>query len=75
VAAWSKAWTVFAHSNTGIVGSNPTGGTDVCVHLFCVYVAALWQADFPSEESYRLCINLETEKAAKVHKGCRTIDR
>jgi hypothetical protein len=36
-----KAWTVFARSNTGIVGSNPTRGmdnTDVCVRLFYVYV-------------------------------------
>jgi hypothetical protein len=27
---------VFAHLNTGIVGSNPTGDMDVCVRLFCV---------------------------------------
>jgi hypothetical protein len=36
----SKAWTVFARSNTGIVGSNPTQGMDVCVYsvfvLSCV---------------------------------------
>jgi hypothetical protein len=38
VAARSKAWTVFARSNTGIVGSNPTRGMDVCVRLFCVCV-------------------------------------
>jgi hypothetical protein len=25
-------------SNTGIVGSNPTWGMDVCVRLLCVYV-------------------------------------
>jgi hypothetical protein len=37
VAARSKAWTVFARANTGIVGSNPTWGMNVCVHLFCVY--------------------------------------
>jgi hypothetical protein len=35
VAARSKTWTVFARSNIGIVGSNPTQGMDVCV-LFCV---------------------------------------
>jgi hypothetical protein len=34
----SKAWTVFARSDAGIVGSNPTQGMDICVHLFCVYV-------------------------------------
>jgi hypothetical protein len=38
VAARSKAWTVFACSNTRFVGSNPTKGMDVCVRLFCVYV-------------------------------------
>jgi hypothetical protein len=32
----SKEWNVFAHSNTGIVGSNPTRGMDVFVRLFCV---------------------------------------
>jgi hypothetical protein len=38
VAARSKACTVFARSNTGIVGSNPTRGTNVCVLLYCVCV-------------------------------------
>jgi hypothetical protein len=57
VAARSKAWTVFARSNTGIVGSNPTWGMDVYVRLFCVCavlyveVAALRLADPPSKES------------------------
>jgi hypothetical protein len=35
VAARCKEWTVFARSNTGIVGSNPTC-MDTCVRLFCV---------------------------------------
>jgi hypothetical protein len=35
VAELSKACTVFACSEDGIVGSNPTQGMDVCV---CVYV-------------------------------------
>jgi hypothetical protein len=34
VASRYKAWTVFARSNTGIEGSNPTHGTP----LFCVCV-------------------------------------
>jgi hypothetical protein len=55
-AAWSKARTFFANSNTGIVGSNPTRGMDVCVRLFCVQVEALRRADPPSKESYRLYI-------------------
>jgi hypothetical protein len=62
VAVRSKEWTVFAHSNTGIVGSNPTRGMDVCVRLFCVQVVA----DPPSKESYRICKDQETEKAAKA---------
>jgi hypothetical protein len=36
MAVRSRAWTVSARSNTGIVGSNPTWGMDVCVLLFCV---------------------------------------
>jgi hypothetical protein len=38
VASRSKAPTVFARSNTAIVGSNLTQGLDVCVRLFCVCV-------------------------------------
>jgi hypothetical protein len=38
VAARSKALNVFARSNTGIMGSNPTGGMNVCLRLFCVCV-------------------------------------
>jgi hypothetical protein len=48
VLARSKAF--FARSNTGIVGSNPTQGIDICL----CQVAALRQADPPSKESYRL---------------------
>jgi hypothetical protein len=39
VAARSKAWNVFARSNSGIVSSNPTQGMDVCLRLFCVCAA------------------------------------
>jgi hypothetical protein len=49
VAARSKSWNVFARSNAGIVGWNPTQGMDVCV-----WVAALRRADSPSKESHRL---------------------
>jgi hypothetical protein len=31
---------VFARSNVGIVGSNPTRGIDVCLRLFCVCVGS-----------------------------------
>jgi hypothetical protein len=37
-ASQSKARIFLARSNTGVVGSNPTGGMDVCVRLFCVCV-------------------------------------
>jgi hypothetical protein len=72
--ARSKAWTIFSRLYAGIVGSNPTQGMDVCVHLFCVYVevAALRRTDPPSKESYRLCIDQESEKAAKVQQ--RAVD-
>jgi hypothetical protein len=50
----------------------------VCVYsvlvLFCVLAAALRQADPPSNESYRLCIDSETENAAKAQKNCRATD-
>jgi hypothetical protein len=44
MAMQSEAWTVFARSNTEIVGSNSTGGMEVCAcvcvcaRLFCVCV-------------------------------------
>jgi hypothetical protein len=38
VAARSKAWTIFALLTTGVVGSNPTRGMDVCARLFCICV-------------------------------------
>jgi hypothetical protein len=38
VVAQSKAENVFACSNTWLVGSNPTQGMDVSLHLFCVSV-------------------------------------
>jgi hypothetical protein len=39
VAEPSKAWTVFARSEAGIVGSNLTKGMDVwCVYVFILFV-------------------------------------
>jgi hypothetical protein len=39
VAAPPKAWTAFARSNAGIVGSNPTQNMDVCVvYVYSVFV-------------------------------------
>jgi hypothetical protein len=56
MAARSKARTVFNHSNTGILDSNPARGMDLCPRfsvLCCpVYVVALRRADPPSKEHY-----------------------
>jgi hypothetical protein len=38
VAVRSKAWTLLAGLNTGVLGSNPTRGMDVYVRLSCVCV-------------------------------------
>jgi hypothetical protein len=38
VPAQSNTWNVFARSDAGIVGSDPTQGMDVCVRLSCVCV-------------------------------------
>jgi hypothetical protein len=37
VAVRSKAGTVFAPSNAGIMGSNPTQGSGCLCAFFCVY--------------------------------------
>jgi hypothetical protein len=36
--ARSKAWTVLTSSNTGIVGSTPTQGMDICLRLYSIWV-------------------------------------
>jgi hypothetical protein len=38
VVARSETWTVLTRSNTGVVGSNPTQGMDVCVCFYSVFV-------------------------------------
>jgi predicted anti-sigma-YlaC factor YlaD len=81
VAGMSKAWTVFAGSNTGIVGWNVTQGMDICTRLFCVCVvmcigSGLGRDDPSSKESYRLCIELRNWKRGQgPTKGCTAIDR
>jgi hypothetical protein len=62
VAARSEAWTVFAPSNTGIVGSNPTQDMDIFVHLLGVQLASLRRADPSYKESYGLCKMIKTLK-------------
>jgi hypothetical protein len=51
VAVQSKTCTVFARSNTWIMGSNPTWGMEVSMLLFCVQVETLRLAI----ESFWLC--------------------
>jgi hypothetical protein len=41
----------------------------MCVRVYSVWVAALQQADAQSRESYRLRIDSETEKAAKIQRA------
>jgi hypothetical protein len=38
VAARSKAWTVFARSDSGMMGSNPIQSMDVCMCVYSVFV-------------------------------------
>jgi hypothetical protein len=70
-----KAWTVFARSNTAIVGSNSTWGIDDCVRLFCAQVVALRRTD-PCPRGPTDCVrDQENEKAAKVPQKDWYIDR
>jgi hypothetical protein len=80
VAAWSKAWTIFARSNTGSwVRIQLETWMSVCFYsvfvLFCVEEAALRWADPPSKEFYWLFIGLRSWKSGQGPKGCRAIKR
>jgi hypothetical protein len=74
-------FTDFASSNTGVVGSNPTQGVEVCVCLFCVfavlYVGRGLTTDWSQpKESYRLCVELRKWKIAQgPANGYRPIDK
>jgi hypothetical protein len=61
VAEWSKAWTVLARLDAGIVGPNPARGMDIYVYVYiysmfvlsCVEKVLRW-ADHSFKESHRL---------------------
>jgi hypothetical protein len=75
VTVLSKAWTLFARSNTGVMGSNPTRGMDVCVRFFCI-CAVLCAGSGLSTGSPTDCVkrlkNWKTGQSST--KGCRAID-
>jgi hypothetical protein len=79
VAARSEAWTVFARSNAGVVGSNPSLSMDACMLLFSVRVflyvgRGLVTGWSPTKESCRLCLCLGNWKSSQgPPKGCRAI--
>jgi hypothetical protein len=80
VAARSKAWTVFSHSNTGIVGSNSTWAMNVCVPLFCVCVVlcvgiGLATGSSPVQGVLPTVYRLRNWKSGHGPKGCTAIDR
>jgi hypothetical protein len=80
VSARSGAWTVFAFSNVGVVGSNPTWGMDVCVRLFCVCAVCKWRpCDGLTPRPRSPTDYVKRARNWKIGqsptKGCRTIDR
>jgi hypothetical protein len=56
---FAKAWSALAGSNTEIFGLNLIYSVFM---LSCVKVEALWQADTPSKEYFRLCMGLRNLK-------------
>jgi hypothetical protein len=81
VTARSKAWTVFARSNTEIVGSNLTREMDVCMSLFCLCavlcagsgLATGWS---PVRGVLPTVYRIKKLKSSQgPTKGCRAVDR
>jgi hypothetical protein len=63
VAKQSRPWNVFARSNAGIVGENPTGS----MRLSCVCAVLCRQrssdsSDLPSKDSYELSIKIRSSR-------------
>jgi hypothetical protein len=66
LAARSKAWNVFARSNTGTVGSNPTRGMAVCVYSMIILGSGLAMGWFPLQGVLPTLLDLETEVKRSV---------
>jgi hypothetical protein len=72
VTALFMSWTVFARSNTGIVGSNPTWGMDVWVRLFSVcilYVGSGLATGWSPVQSHTDCLRVKKLKWNKAFHG------
>jgi hypothetical protein len=81
VVSRSKTWTFFARWNAGIVGSNPTQGIDVCLHLLCVRVVLCVGSGFATGWSpvqivlltvYRIFFLLPPYSGARFHIGANS---
>jgi hypothetical protein len=81
MAVQSKAWTTFARSNAGIVGSNPIQGMDVCVRLFCVCVVLYVGSGLATDWSLVQGVLSTVYRIKKLKRGqgptkdCRAIER
>jgi hypothetical protein len=73
----SKEWNVIFRANTGIVGSNPTWGMDVCPRFFCVCVVCRQQPcdtpDHPSKNS-NLLSKIYTSRLITVRKRPEAVE-
>jgi hypothetical protein len=80
MATRSMAWTVFARSNTGVVGSNHNQGMNVCVRLFCICVvlcvgsglATIW---CPVQGFILTVYIIENLKSGRSQQGYRAIEK
>jgi hypothetical protein len=75
VAARSKAWRVFARSNSWVMSSNPTRGMDVCAFVLCVGsgLATDWS---PVKGLWPSVYRINKLKSGRGQiKGCRQMDR
>jgi hypothetical protein len=81
VVARSEAWTVFAHSNTGFVDSNPNWGMDACVRLFCVCAVVCVGSGLATGWSLvqgvppTVCRLRNWKSGQGLIKGCRAVDK